>query len=78
MYPAMATATASSIAATATASSIAERLTLIEAQLETSKNEINTMFLLWAATLVFLMQAGFALLSAGSIRAKNGARACLL
>ena len=28
-------------------------------------------FLLWASALIFMMQAGFATLSAGSIRAKN-------
>lgn len=31
----------------------------------------NTFYLMWAASLVFLMQAGFATLSAGSIRQKN-------
>jgi len=33
--------------------------------------EANSFFLLWAGALVFLMQAGFATLSAGSIRQKN-------
>ena len=33
--------------------------------------QLNTFYLMWAAALVFLMQAGFAMLSAGSIRAKN-------
>ena len=33
--------------------------------------EVNTFYLLWAGALVFLMQAGFAVLSAGSIRTKN-------
>ena len=50
---------------------IAARVTALEAELATKISELNTMFLLWAACLVFLMQAGFALLSAGSIRAKN-------
>ena len=36
-----------------------------------SKAEVNTFYLLWAGALVFLMQAGFAVLSAGSIRTKN-------
>jgi Amt family ammonium transporter len=35
------------------------------------KTELNTFFLLWAGALIFLMQAGFATLSAGSIREKN-------
>ena len=33
--------------------------------------EVNTFYLLWAGALIFLMQAGFAVLSAGSIRTKN-------
>ena len=33
--------------------------------------EDNTFYLLWAGAIVFLMQAGFATLSAGSIRQKN-------
>jgi Amt family ammonium transporter len=33
--------------------------------------DTNTFYLLWAGALVFLMQAGFATLSAGSIRTKN-------
>ena len=33
--------------------------------------EMNTFYLMWAGALVFLMQAGFAVLSAGSIRTKN-------
>ncbi len=33
--------------------------------------ETNTFFLMWAGAIVFLMQAGFATLSAGSIRQKN-------
>ena len=33
--------------------------------------EVDTFYVLWAGTLVFLMQLGFAMLSAGSVRAKN-------
>jgi len=33
--------------------------------------ELDTFYLMWAGALIFLMQAGFATLSAGSIRAKN-------
>ena len=36
-----------------------------------SHTEANTFYLLWAGALIFLMQAGFATLSAGSIRQKN-------
>jgi len=36
-----------------------------------SQAELNTFYLMWAGALIFLMQAGFATLSAGSIRAKN-------
>lgn len=33
--------------------------------------DLNTFYLIWAAVLVFFMQAGFGLLEAGSIRSKN-------
>ena len=36
-----------------------------------SQEELNTFYLMWAGALIFLMQAGFATLSAGSIRARN-------
>ena len=52
-----------------------ETLSAAIAQLESlqsaSDAETNTYYLLWAGALIFLMQAGFATLSAGSIRAKN-------
>jgi ammonium transporter, Amt family len=35
------------------------------------KNSLDTFFLIWAASMVFFMQTGFAMLCAGSIRAKN-------
>ena len=35
------------------------------------KADLNAFYLMWAGALIFLMQAGFATLSAGSIRAKN-------
>jgi len=47
------------------------RLTTVEAEEAQQKEELNTFYLMWAAALIFLMQAGFATLSAGSIRAKN-------
>lgn len=36
-----------------------------------NQDELNSFYLMWAGALIFLMQAGFATLSAGSIRAKN-------
>jgi len=36
-----------------------------------SIGDVDTFYLLWASSLIFLMQAGFATLSAGSIRSKN-------
>jgi len=33
--------------------------------------DVDTFYLMWASSLIFLMQAGFATLSAGSIRSKN-------
>jgi Amt family ammonium transporter len=32
---------------------------------------LNSFFLIWAGSMVFFMQTGFAMLCAGSIRAKN-------
>jgi len=52
-------------------SSVEERLAALEATVASNTSENNTFYLLWASGLVFLMQAGFAMLSAGSIRAKN-------
>ena len=43
----------------------------VAAALAATTTEVNTFYLLWAGALVFLMQAGFAVLSAGSIRTKN-------
>lgn len=40
-------------------------------------HDVNTLFLLLSAYLVFFMQAGFAFLSAGSVRSKN-AKAIIL
>lgn len=40
-------------------------------------NEVNTFYVMWAATLVFLMQLGFAMLSAGAVRTKNTANILL-
>jgi len=34
-------------------------------------NEVDAFYIMWAACLVFLMQAGFAMLEAGSVRVKN-------
>ena len=46
-------------------------MTANTALIGTTQAETNTFFLLWAGANVFLMQAGFATLSAGSIRQKN-------
>ena len=43
----------------------------LTATIDEKASENNSFFLLWAGGLVFLMQAGFATLSAGSIRSKN-------
>jgi Amt family ammonium transporter len=42
-----------------------------KAALDLAQAELDTFYLMWAGALIFLMQAGFATLSAGSIRAKN-------
>jgi len=47
------------------------QITEIKATESQSQAELNTFYLMWAGALIFLMQAGFATLSAGSIRAKN-------
>lgn len=38
---------------------------------ESNAQSIDTFFLIWAACLVFLMQAGFAMLCAGCVQIKN-------
>ena len=43
----------------------------LQQQLDSLHNELDTFYLFWAATLVFSMQLGFALLSAGAVRNKN-------
>jgi len=48
-----------------------EKIQALEKQISDNAKENNSFFLLWAGALVFLMQAGFATLSAGSIRQKN-------
>jgi Amt family ammonium transporter len=50
---------------------IVAQLKALEEKVGNNESEGNTFFLLWAGALVFLMQAGFATLSAGSIRSKN-------
>ena len=46
-------------------------LAVRRAKVATNNSELNTFYLMWAGALIFLMQSGFAVLSAGSIRAKN-------
>lgn len=53
------------------ATSNAARIAALEETIATNQAELNTFYLMWAASLVFLMQAGFAMLSGGSIRSKN-------
>ena len=55
----------------ATTEVLAARLDALQAEVHKQEAETNTFYLLWAGGLVFLMQAGFATLSAGSIRQKN-------
>ena len=55
---------AAAAANTATAAAIA-------ADLGVAKKEVDTFYILFAGCLVFLMQAGFATLEAGSVRDKN-------
>jgi Amt family ammonium transporter len=55
----------------ATVMSLQTELTALKAEVATAKAGLDTFYLLWAGALVFLMQAGFATLSAGSIRQKN-------
>ena len=43
----------------------------LQQQLDSLHNALATFYLFWAATLVFSMQLGFALLSAGAVRNKN-------
>lgn len=43
----------------------------VQANLETTNGGLDVFYLLFAGTMVFFMQAGFAMLCAGSIRAKN-------
>ena len=40
-------------------------------QVTSQAAELETFYLFWAATLVFSMQMGFAMLSAGAVRQKN-------
>eukprot|EP00965_Chrysotila_dentata_P139617 4616209-Pleurochrysis_carterae.AAC.3 len=43
----------------------------LQAQINTLTQETDVFYLCWAATLVFSMQMGFAMLSAGAVRKKN-------
>ncbi|EOD36918.1 putative ammonium transporter [Emiliania huxleyi CCMP1516] len=63
------TANVSSLTACATA--LRGQLEADEVRFEADESETNTFYLLFCAALVFLMQAGFALLSAGSVRMRS-------
>ena len=52
-------------------SALMARVTTLEASQAVIVQEDNTFYLLVCGSFVFLMQAGFALLAAGSIRMKN-------
>eukprot|EP00965_Chrysotila_dentata_P229615 6197286-Pleurochrysis_carterae.AAC.7 len=43
----------------------------VQATLSSLSDEVDTFYLMWAAVLVFNMQMGFAMLSAGAVRRKN-------
>ena len=51
--------------------SLLSKTAAIEASVDTKVAEVDTFYLMWAGALIFLMQSGFAVLSAGSIRSKN-------
>jgi len=59
------------MATTSDIDALTARLDLLETQNTQREAELNTFYLMWAGALIFLMQSGFAVLSAGSIRAKN-------
>lgn len=44
---------------------------LLEAGQESSRENINNWFLIYAASLIFFMQSGFAMVCAGSVQKKN-------
>jgi len=44
---------------------------MIDASLENTNTSLDAFYLMYSAALVFMMQAGFAMLCAGSVRAKN-------
>jgi len=55
----------------ATVESISASIAALEAGIETTNGGLDVFYLLFAGAMVFFMQAGFAMLCAGSIRAKN-------
>jgi len=50
---------------------VSESVTAIKENIATTNGGLDVFYLLFAGTMVFFMQAGFAMLCAGSIRAKN-------
>ena len=67
----MTTVTVDGEGAAANLISESESLIAIEKGIATTNAGLDVFYLLFAGTLVFFMQAGFAMLCAGSIRAKN-------
>ena len=56
---------------TLSAEQLAEVQTLIDAAVAQSNADTDAFFLIFSAALVFMMQAGFAMLCAGTVRMKN-------
>ena len=54
-----------------TVNTVSEDITTVENELLSLKIGVDIFFLLFAATIMFVMQAGFAMLCAGSVQAKN-------
>jgi len=61
----------SNAALTARVAALEATVTSLQSDMAAQVVETDTFFLIWAGALIFLMQCGFATLSAGSIRQKN-------
>lgn len=54
-----------------TTAALEARIALLEAGLPALQSDVNAHYILWAGALVFFMQAGFSMLEAGCVGAKN-------
>jgi len=54
-----------------TVNTVSEDITTVEDELLSLKIGVDVFFLIFAATVMFVMQAGFTMLCAGSVQAKN-------